>query len=220
MNDIYNRDEKWLHGTSLWKKFQRHHAYYCCKYVFKDMNDPHAVAKFNMSKKPPLGDAYFRWLASQYVNQGLAPQEPIYKFREVRERNGNMRRFRMRNKTRQNFIEHYLSEWRKADPFKEVPRSPLIEEYLDKNAAEEIEAMEWENFELAMLEAQENRKHIDEKYPNTIQPGDTAIYADGRLWRLNANTFLYKGYPGDPKKVDPTKLTKKPPKPSQDIPFP
>lgn len=221
LNDKFYQDKKWTHGTSLWKKFQTHHAYYCGKYVFKDYKDDLQVSKHEMSKIPPLGDAYFKKLARKYVDNGLAPQDNFYRFREIRERNGKERKFRLRLTSLENYCASYVAQWRKAYPWKETPKSELIDEYLDKLAGIELEKFERQIENLAIDEARQNAERMEQKYGKAIfQKNTHYIYDEGKRTPVTFDGTIYRRYPGDPKKVDPRKVKNKPPEPDTAIPLP
>lgn len=219
LNNIFYTDKKWTHGTSLWKKFQPHHAYYCCKYVFKDYRDDLKIAKYSMSKKPPLGDAYFKTVAKRYVDQGLAPQTVMYTFREVVEKNGKERKFRMRAKTLENFCREYVTQWRKKTPWKHTPRSPVIDEYLDKIAAKENEIDEMNDLLGASAEAAYNARELEEEIgplPKDARSVSTQYYE----WGVAPEYYQYKRYPGDKKKVNPKIYRNPTPKADKEPPLP
>ena len=104
---------------------------YVCKYVYKDQMDAEAQGFLSMSKKPPLGDAYFRDLAGRYVAQGLSPQDFFYSFPEVR-RDGKPVRFCLQGKSAENFCGYFLGQWAASRGDEEFPRSPIIYDFLDK----------------------------------------------------------------------------------------
>lgn len=118
--------EYWPHGWSHWDDMNAHNVRYCCKYLLKDASDEAAQMWGPMpSKKPPLGDAYFRDLAARHVEQGLAPQNLFYSFPEVTRVHRHAKaktvkvlresarpvQFMMRDKTAENFIRYYVEAW-------------------------------------------------------------------------------------------------------------
>lgn len=113
---------------------------YVCKYVYKDQMDAEAQGFLSMSKKPPLGDAYFRELAGRYVAHGLSPQDFFYSFPEVK-RDGKKIRFCMHGKTAENFIASFCDQWsERRDGILHgagglrftAPNSPLVQDFIDK----------------------------------------------------------------------------------------
>lgn len=149
--------EHWKDGWSFFRKFHLSHAYYVCKYIFKDAVDDLKIAKHGMSKKPPIGHQYFQQLAKQYVEQGLAPQDLSYSFSDMRDKQNQPIKYHMKRKTAQNFCASYVTQWQekhgrsvcinadKCTSSKDwqinwkglhMPYSDVIEEYMDKLAAE------------------------------------------------------------------------------------
>lgn len=141
----------WDHGWSYFEPFHYTQARYCCKYLWKDQQDDIKSVIFNMSKKPPLGDAYFRRLAQQYVAQGLAPQDLFYRFAEIKKKDGKPVEFLMRDTTAENFLTYFVFLWQrrygksvyefedvaegrilKMSGVTHLPQSELVEEFLDK----------------------------------------------------------------------------------------
>lgn len=112
----------WQHGWSYWDDLSPETVRYCCKYLAKDMADDQTQYYGpRMSKKPPLGDAYFRDLAHRYVAQGLAPRDLYYGWSDVRRSDGSPVRFLMQGKTADNFLDYYLERLTgKARPAKPV----------------------------------------------------------------------------------------------------
>lgn len=135
----------WQHGWSYWDRMTPEAVRYACKYLLKSTDDEAAQAFGPMpSKKPPLGDAYFRDLAQQYVDAGLAPQDLFYSFPDVRRvprhtTATTVKRFRdaakpiqflMSGKTAENFCRYFVEGWRKKYN-DEPPRSEPIWNYLE-----------------------------------------------------------------------------------------
>ncbi len=139
-------EKHWPHGWSYWDKVSASAIRYACKYLQKDMEDASHQGFGPMpSKKPPLGDAYFRQLAQRYVDAGISPQHLFYSFPDVTRvphgtRGKTVRtlrdsarpvQFQMRHKTAENFCAYFVEGWRKAHN-DEPPRSPVIWAYLGK----------------------------------------------------------------------------------------
>jgi hypothetical protein len=131
-------EEHWPHGWSFWTRPTAHAVRYNCKYIQKDMGDAERQGHLAMSKKPPLGTAYFQQLAEQYVRQGLAPQTLEYSFPEVRRRTKSGReevvRFMLKDRPAELFLGHYVQTWRRTYPGRHLPNSELVEEFLDPGA--------------------------------------------------------------------------------------
>lgn len=138
-------EKHWTHGWSYWDKVSHEAIRYACKYLTKDEADPAKQGFGPMpSKKPPLGDAYFRRLAQRYVDAGLSPQDLFYSFPDVRRvprgtRGKTAKSFRdaakpinflMGGKTADNFCRYFVEAWR-ATYDDEPPKSPLIWQWLE-----------------------------------------------------------------------------------------
>lgn len=151
----------WTHGLSYWDKGSPEAIRYACKYIQKDMGDDARQGFGPMpSKQPPLGDAYFRQLATKYVQAGLAPQSLFYSFTEVRRvpvgTTGKTSKtfkdaakpiqFMMGGKTAENFCRYFVEQWR-ATYNDEPPQSPVIWAYLDKNLQAYVEQISLPRFE-------------------------------------------------------------------------
>ncbi len=151
----------WPHGLSYWDKVSAQAIRYACKYLQKDMGDEYQQGFGPMpSKKPPLGDAYFRELAERYVAAGVAPQNLFYSFPDVRRVPRGARgksvkalqdsarsiQFLMRDKTAENFCRYFVEAWREAYN-DEPPQSPVIWAYLDKGLNAYIDGISMPRFE-------------------------------------------------------------------------
>lgn len=128
-------EQHWPHGWSFWTKPTAYAVRYNCKYIQKDMGDEARQGHLAMSKKPPLGTAYFQVMAEQYVRQGLAPQTLEYTFPDVRRRKKDGSEevvpFMLKDRPAELFLEHYVAKWREAYPDRGYPRSPLLDEFFD-----------------------------------------------------------------------------------------
>lgn len=124
----------WPHGFQHWEKPTARSIRYVCKYIQKDIGKDERQGHLSMSKKPPLGDAYFRALAAQYAKQGLAPQDLTYRFPEVKNEKGAPKIFYMSDTTAENFLGYYVEAW-KTYQGGHLPNSQLVEAYQDKLAA-------------------------------------------------------------------------------------
>ena len=109
------------------------------KYILKDTKLDVQNGHFALSKKPPLGDQYFKELAKKYVDTGLAPQTFMYSFENEFDGQGNRREFMIQGKTRENFCRYYLHEWLDQYAFThtKMPYSDIIEEYEDRLVSED-----------------------------------------------------------------------------------
>lgn len=127
-------DEMWPHGFSLWDDANGPAIKYVCKYINKDVRDGGADNSMSMSKKPMLGTAYFDGLAQRYVAQGLSPQRPFYKFRDVLDREGRPQEHYMPPLVCERFIGMFLARWREVNPGRHWPHSELVDKFHDKAA--------------------------------------------------------------------------------------
>lgn len=155
------REKHWPHGWSYWDEADAASVRYACKYLSKDFQDDDRQGFGPMpSKKPPLGDAYFRQLAQRYVDAGLAPQDLFYSFAEVTriptghpcQTRKQLReaarpiRFMMRRKTAENFCRYFVEAWRKQYD-DEPPNSEVIWAYLHKGLEEYLDRIAQPRFE-------------------------------------------------------------------------
>lgn len=127
----------WPHGVSFWEKPSPASVRYVCKYIQKDMKQSEQQGFLMMSKKPPLGSAYFQQLAEKYCHQGLSPQSLFYSFPDVREADGNKSSFLLTGRSAEMFLEHFLKMWPIYNPGRWYPHSDVVEAYRDKLAKED-----------------------------------------------------------------------------------
>lgn len=112
--------DHWPHGWTYWDKMSPQAVRYACKYLVKVAGDENGQIFGPMpSKKPPLGDAWFRDFARQHVDAGLAPQNLYYAFPDVLRR-GEKLRFYMHGKTGENYLRYYV-EALTGEPMPEKP---------------------------------------------------------------------------------------------------
>lgn len=125
----------WPHGYSHWTNvrngYEKGSIAYACKYVNKDVNNDAAQSKLAMSKKPPLGTAYFVHRAQKFVDERISPQDPYYTFpMEARRKNGNVIKFKLVDKVLEIFCQSFIDKWR-DQVSRHWPASPLIDEFAD-----------------------------------------------------------------------------------------
>lgn len=152
----------WPHGWSYWDQSSPEAIRYACKYLLKDPEDLSNVGWGPMmSKKPPLGHAYFRQLADRHVQQGLSPQSLFYSFPEVVRVPAHTRgktaadfmrrarpvRFHMAATTAKNFLEYFCQRWEEVyndEPPRSDPvwayKAKRLQEYLDANERPQFDA--------------------------------------------------------------------------------
>lgn len=140
-------DDHWPHGWSFWTVPTPHAVRYNCKYIQKDMGEAERQGHLAMSKKPPLGTAFFQQMAAQYVEQGLAPQTLEYRFADVtrRKQDGSTEivPFMLKDRPAELFLEHYLYLWRNRHGERPWPKSQLLAEYLDPDEKKRRKIREW-----------------------------------------------------------------------------
>ena len=67
--------DMWGNGWAYWEKPTYKSVRYVCKYIQKDIGDDFRQGHLAMSKKPPIGDQFFKALAVQYASAGKAPTD-------------------------------------------------------------------------------------------------------------------------------------------------
>lgn len=129
-------DNFWKHGFQFVDEPSYKAVKYVCKYVQKDQGDEAAQGKLTMSKNPAIGGIYFRQLAQRFVNQGVAPQSPFYRFPEAKKQDGTPVEFYMSGVTADQFREAYVLAFYEKFPGRHLPNSDFVEEWLDKQVPE------------------------------------------------------------------------------------
>lgn len=128
------QDEMWPHGYSYWDSADGASIRYVMKYINKDADDQAQLKSMGMSRKPLLGWAYFAELADRYIAQGISPQRPFYKFRDVLDKHGKPIEFYMPPLVAKQFCELYIAKYCLAKPGRHWPPSELVDKYHDKLA--------------------------------------------------------------------------------------
>lgn len=130
------KDKFWHKGHTQWDEFTPKEASYVCKYLLKDLEDPHQqVSGPHRSKLPPLGSFYFYRLAEKYAIQRLLPLDPGYSFPEC-VHNGKQRKFYLRGTACRDFALAIVAAWQDINGEHPLDRqhSDWIERELDKVA--------------------------------------------------------------------------------------
>lgn len=113
----------WDHGYAYFQSAADDRLRYMCKYITKDTAEKHQH-HLSCSKKPPLGDAYFRKLAEKYVAQGIGPRDLSYHF-DIRSLGDptkiRRKKFMMSGATAVNFLAHFCKKWGEKYPGKDLP---------------------------------------------------------------------------------------------------
>lgn len=111
---------------------------YAGKYLQKDRGQDGAQSRCNMSKKPPLGAAWFERLGREHAKQGLAPRDLQYSFPEVCKSNGEPRKFFLRGKSAEIYLGAFVDEWGRRYGKRHLPNSEVVEAYLDGLVPEDL----------------------------------------------------------------------------------
>ncbi|QCS37242.1 replication initiation protein [Tortoise microvirus 74] len=119
----------WPHGFVHIDEVNVPSVRYVCKYVLKDLDANGKQGHKGQSKDPPLGTAYFRQLAEKYVEQGLAPQSPEYRFPEAKTREGEPIRYWLKGRVLELFLQHYIEAWAAKRPGDPRPPSQFVDLY-------------------------------------------------------------------------------------------
>lgn len=126
-------DEWWPHGYSFWDDADAASIRYVMKYINKNVSDKDGLKTMGMSRKPILGWQFFQELAGRYIDQGLSPQKPFYKFRDVLDKDGKPLEFYMPPLVAEQFVSAFILQWQARNPDRHWPPSELVDKYHDKN---------------------------------------------------------------------------------------
>ena len=174
--------EYWNKGFSYfqepdWKGFQ-----YVLKYVLKDQDERVKVGHLAMSKKPPLGEEYFKELAKQHVKEMILPRNIFYKFRDVRNSRNKIKDFCMQGKTKDMFMRRIRWRWYKK--YKKEPMNELFEEYFENETRREEFDVEMETKRLHYKPVRYGEKWQDKE-------------VDSDHWtKADVTEVEYQGIPG------------------------
>lgn len=132
-NRDFNTDPFWKEGLTEWDAFSPEGAKYVTKYMLK-AEEEGGLTHAMLSKKPPLGAAYFKARAARYVEQGLSPQDLVYSFPEVTygRKNRTPREFHLQGVSADYFLGHYVEMWRARHGRDSWPFSELVDDYLNR----------------------------------------------------------------------------------------
>lgn len=136
----------WPEGFSYWQDVEADGGVakskavrYVCKYLNKDAKDD--VSEYAgpyMSKKPPLGDEYFKHLAQTHVTKGVSPKTLHYSWPDLLDKKGRQKQYYMTGVTADNYLDHYVHLCNQQNGGK-YPPSQLVDEHIDKRVSEEWE---------------------------------------------------------------------------------
>lgn len=171
----------WKHGFSYfqnpdWKGFK-----YVVKYVLKQKELDSSDSHLAMSKKPPLGDRFFKRLAEEHVEQALVPRSFVYKIKDVKNDAGQEKKFLMQGVTRRNFMDHFKTKWREK-----YGEDPTPTEFFE----------EWDNINYEIKYNDEEllkRLHSKNKLPENYRPFEDGIEKIKDPWVIE---FEYQGING------------------------
>ncbi|AXH76646.1 MAG: replication initiator protein [Microviridae sp.] len=141
-HEIHKRfkNDYWPHGWQYWKVMDEANIRYVCKYLMKDIEASRNDVKVHSSTRPPIGYLYFDQLARKYAEAGLAPQNALYSFPDVKskDKNGGVnamalpQKFMMSDTTQSNFYDAYLRYWKEIKGTKHPPTSKWLDEMADR----------------------------------------------------------------------------------------
>lgn len=121
----------WPHGFAYFQNPDYRGFYYVLKYALKQTGNDGASKALSMSKKPPLGYSFFKNMADDIVDRRLPVHSPEYSFTHVLDHESKPRRFWLRGRMRELFLDRYYTMWR-MQTGNEPPWSDFIlERYLD-----------------------------------------------------------------------------------------
>lgn len=125
-------DEHWEHGFSFWRPAHAGTVQYNCKYIMKDLDDAEAQGLLRMSKKPPIGAAWFEARARSAARQGVPLRSLEYSFPHIRyvkgEKAGRRKEFRLTGRSAELYVEAYIDEWRRCQTAP-IYETELLREY-------------------------------------------------------------------------------------------
>lgn len=152
-------------GYTYWENVTPEALAYVCKYVVKQEHETESEKTLQMSKKPPLGDAYFRDLAERIADQCLWPSAPVYEHQGVRKKDGSIQTFALFGKTAENLVKRV--------------RFILAARGVSVREPEWVQKVErrWET-----AESRETRKRADEVGPQ-ISPKRTRYWAESLTYQ-------------------------------------
>lgn len=110
------------------KRAEYAHMRYMLKYMLKDQWDENQQLKFTMSKKPPLGAAYFIELAQETAEAGLSPRDLKYKM-DVIKYNGEraVQEFMLGGRMAEIYLDTFVRHWRDLHGTKRWPESEVAD---------------------------------------------------------------------------------------------
>jgi hypothetical protein len=136
--------EPWPHGFAYFQSADYDGFHYLLKYALKDQKQVGQRSHLSMSKRPPLGAAYFADLARRHVEQGLGPRSWEYSFGDQFDKKNKRRKFWLQGKSRENFVKEFLTLWhdQRGEKF---PETELLIQEMAKGALSAQQENESEN---------------------------------------------------------------------------
>ena len=135
--------EPWKDGFAYFQEAEYEGFQYLMKYALKDQQAEVAETTLSMSKKPPLGAAFFKEEAERHVAAHLAPRSAHYSFRDVRGKDGKPRKFYLRGRMQEIYLESFVVEWEKRNG--KVPNNDFVQKHWERldREAEEYQSVRW-----------------------------------------------------------------------------
>lgn len=201
--DHYADDGKklWEHGFTYWKPATNGDMKYATKYITKDFHrsDVEKV-KMGLSRMPPLGAVYFRYVAQLHVEHGLAPQDLYYGFPDDRvKKTGLARRYRLTGASAYQYLKAFDELWQMKHHNDRWPHSDLMDEYVDERDRRARRALGQADYEWDVFYA---RHDLERKARNTRWTLPIEGVATAVAQRLQENRYriISRGDYSDPQK--------------------
>jgi len=125
----------WTHGHVFVQEPDWHGIRYLLKYIVKDQSQRVNQTVIRSSNRPGLGAAYFDDLIDEYVAAGIEPKNWKYSFRDIKDRNGKIRKFTIQGRSRDNFASELCRRWQ--DRWGAPIRCELIDKHFENVIDEE-----------------------------------------------------------------------------------
>lgn len=128
----------WPHGFVYAQNPDYKGFRYVLKYTLKDQESEGTSKRLAMSKKPPLGHAFFMQLASDLVSRGLPLHSPEYSFSHVINSKGVPRKYWLQGRMREMLLERYVDLWQQTYGTNPPWTEFVTEQHHDKIARAEM----------------------------------------------------------------------------------
>lgn len=130
--DDFGRRIPWPHGFTEWEPAQLGNIKYVMKYILKNYDDIRHESVMGLSRMPPLGYDYFRYLALLHVEQGLSPRDLYYGFPENRNKKGDTIKHYLRGASAWHYLRNFDEQWQMKYHNQNWPNSDLMDLYVDE----------------------------------------------------------------------------------------